>query len=130
MKRFILWAIVLLTTSMVSSCELDDASDRHRIFYKVETDLGHLNPIYTSLYFYEYDDYGFLVNKQVWEDVPDGEQKTFRAHTEATQLVVYIKIQFDEGTLQAYLSEVFQLTDRRTMITIEGETQITEYNPI
>ena len=130
MKRFILWAIVLLTTSMVSSCELDDASDRHRIFYKVETNLGHLNPIYTSLYFYEYDDYDFLVNKQVWEDVPDGEQQTFRAHTEATQLVVYIKIQFDEGTLQAYLSEVFQLTDRRTTITIDGETQITEYNPI
>ena len=130
MKRFILWAIVLLTTSMVSSCELDDTSGRHRIFYKVETNLGHLNPIYTSLYFYEYDDYDFLVNKQVWEDVPDGEQKTFRAHAEATQLVVYIKIQFDEGTLQAYLSEVFQLTDKRTMITIEGETQITEYNPI
>lgn len=130
MKRFILWAIVLLATSMVSSCELDDASDRHRIFYKVETDLGHLNPIDTSLYFYEYDDYGFLVNKQVWEDVPDGEQETFRAHTEATQLVVYIEIQFYEGTLQAYLSEVFQLTDRRTTITIDGETQITEYNPI
>ena len=130
MKRFILWAIVLLATSMVSSCELDDASDRHRIFYKVETDLGHLNPIYTNLYFYEYDDYDFLVNKQVWEDVPDGEQETFRAHTEATQLVVYIEIQFYEGTLQAYLSEVFQLTDRRTMITIDGETQITEYNPI
>ena len=130
MKRFILWAIVLLATSMVSSCELDDASDRHRTFYKVETDLGHLNPIYTNLYFYEYDDYDFLVNKQVWEDVPDGEQKTFRAHTEATQLVVYIEIQFYEGTLQAYLSEVFPLTDRRTMITIDGETQITEYNPI
>ena len=130
MKRFILWAIALLATSMVSSCELDDTSDRHRIFYKVETNLGHLNPIYTSLYFYEYDDYDFLVNKQVWEDVPDGEQKTFRAHTEATQLVVYIKIEFYEGTLQAYLSEVFQLTDKRTMITIEGETQITEYNPI
>lgn len=130
MKRFILWAIVLLATSMVTSCELDDASDRHRIFYKVETNLGHLNPIFTDLYFYEYDDYGFLVNKQVWEDVPDGEQKSFRAHTEATQLVVYIKIRFSEGTLQAYLSEVFQLTDRRTTITIDGETQITEYNPI
>ena len=63
MKRFILWAIVLLATSMVSSCELDDASDRHRIFYKVETDLGHLNPIYTSLYFYEYDEKGGMYKK-------------------------------------------------------------------
>ncbi|MBO5732026.1 MAG: hypothetical protein J6R38_00165 [Alistipes sp.] len=130
MKRFILWVMILLATTVISSCERDEARGRNRTFYKVETNLGHLNPLNIDLYFYEYDDYGYLVNQQVWEGVPDGEAKSFRPASDATQLVIYLEALFYEGTLKAYLAEVFQLTERRTEIVINGETQITEYNPI
>ncbi len=144
MKK-LLWLVVsFIAIGYFCACENggndEDILPTNRT-YTITTDLGlqqydeqYGTTTTLQLNILEYSNKNELVNSQVWSNVCDNDPKIFTAHQLASKLIIYIELDSKYGDLVAeinqYVAQVFHLSATNLDILINGNTLITDVQPI
>mgnify|MGYP005606800961 CR=1 FL=1 len=144
MKKFLWLIVTCVSLCWLYACEESENSEDQipaERTYTITTYLGmkHHDERYGTkttlqLKLLEYNNKNELINSQIWADVSDDDPRTFNAHRLATKLVIFIELDSTYGDMFAeinqYVAQVFNLSSTNTDIIINGNTLISEMQPI